>query len=467
MENKKHEFQADCDRRSVRKQGEILNLCKKNFNALKLKNFNDEINNFFINGCTTAKFGITWSSSWKSQRNGRIKDVSVFYLRHYCKTKNNRARIRTLFWNLLVRYRNCKMRLIAWMIQENFRMLNQFAVEIPTLPVDQCPPHPIPEGMISRSIGMLSRRKGPPSICDTHGTLGNFFLQIQMLLFQHIIRRNWIHGVLEQKSRFTHLQLEKSERQTQDQDQRCQSGQSANNSVIFSGGDSFMNYGTEQQRLQISDLHFDKFPAPATFACWKIRFKTEVCSCWHSRTGAMHWIKEVEMVHTVDDMMSSSSTQGIQMPNFEVLDARIASALKRIIHKILTSKEETFWRNKRPRSRTVSFVEDRLLILIRSTSGSQDPMILSRMLPTFSVLVFEMWWYSRIRLKVRRSSNVYDENPTWWHLGMIVHVKNSSVWETQDCSGIGWPGDSSQEKIARLPQIEDNGEKKYRAGDTK
>ena len=40
--------------------------------------------------------------------------------------------------------------------------------------------------------------------------------------------------------------------------------------------DSSKNYGADQQRLQISDLHFDKFPNPATFACWKIRFKTEV-----------------------------------------------------------------------------------------------------------------------------------------------------------------------------------------------
>ena len=58
----------------------------------------------------------------------------------------------------------------------------------------------------------------------------------------------------------------------------------------------------------------------------------------------MQWIKEVEMVDSVDDLKSSSSTRGIQMPKFEVLDARIASAL-----------------NKRPRSRTVSFAEDRLL----------------------------------------------------------------------------------------------------------
>ena len=46
----------------------------------------------------------------------------------------------------------------------------------------------------------------------------------------------------------------------------------------------------------------------------------------------MQWIKEVEMVDSVDKLRSSSSTRGISMPNFEVLDARIASALNRIIH---------------------------------------------------------------------------------------------------------------------------------------
>ena len=40
----------------------------------------------------------------------------------------------------------------------------------------------------------------------------------------------------------------------------------------------------------------------------------------------MQWIKEVELVDSVDQLRSSSSTRGISMPNFEVLDARIASA---------------------------------------------------------------------------------------------------------------------------------------------
>ena len=56
---------------------------------------------------------------------------------------------------------------------------------------------------------------------------------------------------------------EKSGRPEQDSDLRCQSRPSAKNSVLFSGGDSSKNYGADQQRLQISDLHFDKFPTPA------------------------------------------------------------------------------------------------------------------------------------------------------------------------------------------------------------
>ena len=106
----------------------------------------------------------------------------------------------------------------------------------------------------------------------------------------------------------------------------------AKDSVIFSGGDYSKNYGADQQRLQISDLHFDKFPTPATFACWKIRFKTELCTCSQFPTEATQWIKEVELVDSVDELRSSSSNRGISMPNFEVLDARIASALNKIIH---------------------------------------------------------------------------------------------------------------------------------------
>ena len=122
------------------------------------------------------------------------------------------------------------------------------------------------------------------------------------------------------------------ESQTPVQDQRCQSGPSARNSFDPNEGRFSKNYGEDQQRLQISELHFDEVPYPATFfACWKMRLKTEVCTCSPFPTEAMQWIKEVELVDSVDELRSSSSTRGISMPIF-VLDARIASALNKIIH---------------------------------------------------------------------------------------------------------------------------------------
>ena len=105
---------------------------------------------------------------------------------------------------------------------------------------------------------------------------------------------------------------------------------------------------------------FRQIPYTSHVCCWKIRFKTEVCTCSQFPTEAMHWIKEVEMVDSVDDLKSSSSVRGVQMPNFEVLDARIASALNRIIH-ISHFKRRISLEEKRLRSRTVSFEEDRSL----------------------------------------------------------------------------------------------------------
>ena len=87
-----------------------------------------------------------------------------------------------------------------------------------------------------------------------------------------------------------------------------------------------------QQRQQISDFQFDKFPTPQSFLRWKIRFRSRVISCSDFPSEAMLWIKEVEMVASVDKLTSSRSIEGYShFPKFEMLDARIASALNKII----------------------------------------------------------------------------------------------------------------------------------------
>ena len=203
-------------------------------------------------------------------------------------------------------------------------MLSQYAVDYPTFPVNWrfFPLYRDPGGL-------LSRNDKPPDIWNSQGKLGNVFANPPASSDPCPQELNqWNSSIEEPLHTST---VEKCERPEQNRDLRCQSGPSAKDSVIPSGGDSSKNYGADQQRLQISELHFDKFPTPTTFACWKIRFKTEVCTCSQFPTEAMQWIKEVELVDSVDDLKSSCSVRGTPGPDFELLDARSASALNKII----------------------------------------------------------------------------------------------------------------------------------------
>ena len=60
-----------------------------------------------------------------------------------------------------------------------------------------------------------------------------------------------------------------------------------------------------QQRQQISELQFDKLPYPQSFLMWKIQFKTQVTTCSDFPSEAMLWIKELEMVDSLDELKSS------------------------------------------------------------------------------------------------------------------------------------------------------------------
>ena len=146
------------------------------------------------------------------------------------------------------------------------------------------------------------------------------FLQIQIRHLQHIIRRNWIHGVPVQKSRFIIRPQRKRVR--------------GKHKILIR--DASLD---RQPKIQSSSVEetLQRIMGQTNNDC---RFQILILtnSLHQSRLfigrkdSRLHWIKEVVMVDWVDDSMSSSSIRGIQIPNFEVLDAKIASALNRIIH---------------------------------------------------------------------------------------------------------------------------------------
>ena len=244
----------------------------------------------------------------------------------------NLSKIEILSLNSLARYRNYRMKSMVCTIRGIFKMLNQYAVDIPTLSVDQCHSHLT--RYLEECCDNLSYRRAAEKgrqAFGTHAISGNVFAYLAASSSAPYPQElnPWSSHISEP---IHSSQTRKNENLTPVQDQRCQSGPSAKNSFVLSEGIFSENYGADQQRLQISDLHFNKFTTPATFACCKIRFKTEVRTCSQFPSEAMLWIKEVEMVDSVDDLMSSSSIRGISVPNFEVLEARIASALNKIIH---------------------------------------------------------------------------------------------------------------------------------------
>ena len=77
---------------------------------------------------------------------------------------------------------------------------------------------------------------------------------------------------------------------------------------------------------QISELQFDKFSYPQSFG-----FKTQGTTCSDFPSDAILWIKEVEMVDSLDELKTLRSVYGKDFPNDEMLDAKMACALNKII----------------------------------------------------------------------------------------------------------------------------------------
>ena len=93
-------------------------------------------------------------------------------------------------------------------------------------------------------LGLPSRNNGPPSIWDTHGFSGNVFANPTASSSAPYPQESnpWGSDVSEHTS--PHVMTES---QTPVQDQRCQSRPSARNSVVTSDGGFSKNYGADQQ----------------------------------------------------------------------------------------------------------------------------------------------------------------------------------------------------------------------------
>ena len=99
---------------------------------------------------------------------------------------------------------------------------------------------------------------------------------------------------------------------------------------LYHTGGTYSQIGmVDYPRYPISELHLGKFPDSLEPQSWKVKLKTEVFANSVFPQITMHWIKEVEEAKSIEDLMTSQSIAGRRdFADYEMLDAKIASALK-------------------------------------------------------------------------------------------------------------------------------------------
>ena len=84
----------------------------------------------------------------------------------------------------------------------------------------------------------------------------------------------------------------------------------------------------------------EHFADSLEFQSWKVNFKTEVCAISVFPQITLHWIKEVEIAKSINDLLTSRSITGRRdFTEYEMLDARIASTLKKILTSVHFRRE--------------------------------------------------------------------------------------------------------------------------------
>ena len=153
----------------------LLNLSEKNFIALKLKNFNDEINSFFMDSNCSKFLELREAHEKRLNEMEELKKFQsstfdTFARRRLVEDQDTILELTGKIQELQNEI-NCMNDSKEFQDAESVRSGHSYVSSRPV----SFPPHPIPEGMVRHSIGVPSRREGPPSIWDTHGISGNVF----------------------------------------------------------------------------------------------------------------------------------------------------------------------------------------------------------------------------------------------------------------------------------------------------
>ena len=186
---------------------------------------------------------------------------------------------------------------------------------------------------------------------------------------------------------------------------------------------------------------------------------TEVCSVSYHPSDAMSSVCEIEAVQNMDDLSTSFSTTRKPYPNFETLNARIATSWKMILTNARTSRKRSTCKSRKPKK------VDRFL------QGRQDR---PHDLWTFSYCGHQWIWTgalwpsehhslrrrcSRIWFKMTRSSVIHEQSSQGWHTGKHVQHKTQRFGTVGDHMCVVQSRYGTAEWINKVHTLEEYGQK--------
>ena len=195
-----------------------------------------------------------------------------------------------------------------------------------------------------------------------------------------------------------------------------------------------------------------------------MRFKNQVTTCSDFPSDALLWIKEVEMVDSLDEMKSSRSVCGKDFPNFEMLHVKIASALNKIIQssqfkkKVSPEEQKAQKEDRFLRGRQIAFM---IYDYFRVTCAHDTVLDYADL---FSVTL--RWWhYSGIRYKMWWSSSIVcvKHSIRWYILESLYNLRIRESAQLKTVLGIVRHGDSSKDIGSQRSEVENHGEEEYRS----
>ena len=183
----------------------------------------------------------------------------------------------------------------------------------------------------------------------------------------------------------------------------------------------------EAPRYSISEVHFAKFLDSNDFQCRRVNFRAAVCANTPFHLFTRSWTKEVEMAKSIDDLMTSQSTEGKHFPGRKMLDAKIASTMRKIIHQF--QKESQCWRAASSKTWPIKERETKLLTW-SMTTFKQLELLWCSSRPVRSVqYLLTWWWRSGFRYKMRPSTVGNKRNTSWECPWRFVQDEVTRFWK--------------------------------------